>query len=286
METCPERWIIVTPCRNEAQNLRQLALSLAEQTYQCITLWVIVDDGSTDDTSQVASVLTTPFPIQVLRRMNSGGLAGGSEYEAWWYGVETGLRVFSNPTRVMKLDADMVLPSDYFEHMAGSVADLIGGLVWDWGSREQRHHIPGALKAYNLRALEVLRGLPKTIGLDVLDEIALERAGLQVAVIHDALVRTARPTGSSEGFVRGRVRNGRVLRWVGYNPVYFCLHVARYLVRRPVVLGGVLVVYGYATAGAGPYPVWLKRAHAQMQRRKLRSLMRNPIKWIRETYFY
>jgi len=46
------RYIVVTPCRNEAKNLPKLVQSMVSQTLRPL-LWVIVDDGSIDRTGEI-----------------------------------------------------------------------------------------------------------------------------------------------------------------------------------------------------------------------------------------
>ncbi len=46
------RYVIISPCRNEAEFMRQTLDTVVAQTIRP-TLWVIVDDGSTDDTPRI-----------------------------------------------------------------------------------------------------------------------------------------------------------------------------------------------------------------------------------------
>lgn len=49
------RYIVVTPCRNEEKNIPNLVQSITAQTIRPV-LWVIVDDGSTDRTSEIVKI--------------------------------------------------------------------------------------------------------------------------------------------------------------------------------------------------------------------------------------
>ena len=49
-------YAVITPVRNESENLRRLAHSLAEQTARP-AIWMIVDTGSDDDTGDVIAEL-------------------------------------------------------------------------------------------------------------------------------------------------------------------------------------------------------------------------------------
>lgn len=66
------RFTVFTPTFNRARTLRRLHDSLAAQTYRDFE-WLIVDDGSTDDTADVvASFAGAAFPIRCLRQANAG----------------------------------------------------------------------------------------------------------------------------------------------------------------------------------------------------------------------
>jgi poly-beta-1,6-N-acetyl-D-glucosamine synthase len=52
------RYAVVTPARNEEENIRRLGAALTAQT-QPPAEWVVVDDGSTDGTLDVLSALAS-----------------------------------------------------------------------------------------------------------------------------------------------------------------------------------------------------------------------------------
>src|SRR5512136_803454 len=61
-------YVIVTPARNEEDNLDRLAACVRAQTVKPLA-WVIVSDGSTDRTDEIARRLTAEAPpIRFLRR--------------------------------------------------------------------------------------------------------------------------------------------------------------------------------------------------------------------------
>jgi dolichol-phosphate mannosyltransferase len=281
------RLLIVTPMHNEADNVDGIHRALAGQSFKDID-WLVVD-GSVDETpARLATLTEWPVPT-VVTRSNDGGLIAGSAYTAWRAGVTAGLAGEIDYSHVMKLDADVRLPATYLETVLeamGPGVGIAGGVIEGTGMREQAHHVPGPVKIYTLETYRSLEGLPSAIGFDVMDEVACTSLGSTVAVVRTARFSLARAIGASEGSVHGRFRNGRVCRWTGYDPVYFLLHAARYLVRRPVGLGSVAMVVGYVRAGEGPYARDLRGAHARSQRAKLRDAARNPIAWLKYTYRY
>ena len=55
-------YLLVSPCRNEAAYMRITLDSVVNQTVQP-DLWVIVDDGSTDETPDILSDYAEKYPF-------------------------------------------------------------------------------------------------------------------------------------------------------------------------------------------------------------------------------
>src|SRR5919112_5577539 len=100
------RYLLVTPCRDEARYARRTLDSVAAQTVKP-ALWVIVDDGSTDDTPKILAEYAARAPfIKVSRRADRGDRKlGGGVIDAFYPGYDT-----INPDDfdyVCKLDLDL-----------------------------------------------------------------------------------------------------------------------------------------------------------------------------------
>lgn len=83
-------YAIISPCRDEADHIEACIASIAAQTIPP-TLWVIVDDGSTDRTPEIlaAAALQHPF-IRVVRRENRGQRSvGPGVIEAFYAGLDS-----------------------------------------------------------------------------------------------------------------------------------------------------------------------------------------------------
>jgi glycosyltransferase involved in cell wall biosynthesis len=281
-------FVIVTPAHDERDNIAALAGPLAASTVHP-DVWVVVDDGSSDGTGDVAAGADLPFPVRVVRRTNDGGLIGGSAFRAWQFGIDALTESEREAmTEVMKLDADVALPAPYLERALAAVrapgVGLVGGYKSDRSDREQLVHVPGSVGLYSSAGFDALQELPRHVGFDVVDEVAVRRAGLEVVVLRDLPYAMRRPVGASQGRVHGRRRNGVVCRWVGYSRPYFLLHVVRYVFRPPYAVGALAMAWGYLRAGRGPYPDWAREGTRDHQRSKLRALLRNPVGWLRRTY--
>lgn len=278
-------YLVVTPARDEADRLPHLAGSLARQHPGLVGLWVVVDDGSTDGTAESINAASLPFPVLVVRRAEAGGLATGGAFVAFRFGADAGLAQLPDATRILKVDADVVLDDNYLELIAAVPGDveLTGGVIAS-GDQEQADHVRGALKAYSRSAYDIVAGLPAALGWDAMDEVAIRARGGRVVCVPEAKADLTRRTGASEGLLRGRMRGGVVSRWCGYHPLYFALRLLRYAARPPFVIGSLAMLWSYLRAGRGPYPDDLRRAMKREQRRKLGRLARRPARTLRELF--
>jgi len=273
------RILIVTPAKNESENLPGLATSLSSTNGEFIHSWVIVVNGSTDGSEQVARALKAPFPIHVLVMESSGDLMNAPEFGAFLYGANLYFGSIPECTHIMKLDADVLLEPNYFQilHESSNLAGISGGPL----ASEQNDTVPGAVKMYSRLAFEVIKNFPISLGFDVLDEIAVTRIGLPVSVNVKARFKVVRYTASSQGILKGRFRSGRICRWTGYFPPYFALRVIRYAFRKPLLLGTICMLAGYLSSQSGPWDIELKNEMRKFQKNKIHKFIRNPLNMIR-----
>ena len=90
MMTPPRRYLLISPCRDEAQYLRRTLDSVAAQSVPP-ALWVVVDDGSTDDTPTILEAYARRLPyLRVVRRADRGRRqVGPGVIAAFYAGLET-----------------------------------------------------------------------------------------------------------------------------------------------------------------------------------------------------
>src|SRR5262245_6339824 len=112
--TSSRRYLLISPCRDEAQYLRSTLDSVAAQSVPP-ALWIVVDDGSTDDTPQILKEYAARLPyLRVVRRHDRGHRrVGPGVIEAFYDGLaQVRLDDFDY---LCKLDMDLTLPARYFE---------------------------------------------------------------------------------------------------------------------------------------------------------------------------
>ena len=67
------RLLVISPVRNEAAHIERVARAVAAQEL-LPAAWVVVDDGSTDDTVEILRALQAELPfLTIVERSNTAG---------------------------------------------------------------------------------------------------------------------------------------------------------------------------------------------------------------------
>src|SRR5262245_15997270 len=103
------RYVLISPCRDEASFIRHTLDSVTAQTV-LPAAWIIVDDGSTDESAAIVADYAGRWPfIRLVRRDDRGHRqVGRGVIEAFYAGYDA-IRI-EDYAFVGKLDLDLVLP--------------------------------------------------------------------------------------------------------------------------------------------------------------------------------
>lgn len=256
------RYAVITPCRNEAEFLPITIKTMVAQTVQP-AVWLIVDDGSTDETPQIIEAAAREHPwIRMVRRKDRGARAvGGGVVEAFNDGLATiNLHDYDY---VCKLDADLGLPEVYFERLmermeadprlgnfSGKTYIPTKGGKWV-SERMGDENAIGPTKFYRVECFRDIGGFVPQVCWDGIDGHMCRMKGWKALSldIEEIRVKHYRPHGSSQQSIWvGRQRWGRGKYFMGSSPLYM-LGVAAYrAVERPYVVGSVGLLVGYLRA--------------------------------------
>lgn len=275
------RILIVSPCRNEQEHMRRTLDSITGQS-RPPSLWVIVDDGSTDATPDILREYAERFPfIRVVSRKDRGARSvGPGVIEAFYAGMEgIDLDEFDY---VCKLDLDLDLPLDYFELLIAEMCreprlgsfsgkpfytDADGGRVPEWCDDEI---VVGMTKFYRVPCFQQIGGFVREVMWDGIDSHRCRMLGWLARSSDDERLRFEhlRPMGSSDkSLLRGRRRHGAGQYFMGTSLVYLLASAARRLRQRPLLLGAAAIVWGYVSAALKRKPRYEDRQFRQFLRR-------------------
>jgi poly-beta-1,6-N-acetyl-D-glucosamine synthase len=259
-------YAIVTPARNEHDNLARLAESMTAQT-ATPTWWVIVDDGSDDGTDALAAQLAAMHEWIIVcapEPATDGGLTQGRREGRDLLAFRRGAEALPAPVDVVvKVDADTSFAPQYFATLMGRFeADphlgIAGGSCYEqengaWKRKKVAgNHPRGASRAYRWDCYQASLRLEPKMGWDGLDEVQASMMGYRTVCFTDFGFRHHRPMGGRE---RDKLRASTVLGqaswYMGYRPTYM---LARALYRTPRDPLALAMLWGYGAAALSRTP--------------------------------
>lgn len=256
-------YVLISPCKNEGAYIEKTLQSIRAQTVPPAQ-WVIVDDGSTDNSAALIAAYQDEMPyIKVVSRPPGDRRVGGGVIEAF----NTGLAAVDVEAYdfLCKLDVDLDLPPRYFETLMDRMAadprlGTASGKAYyihpSTGARKSElcgdEASVGMTKFYRRACFEEIGGFVAEVGWDGYDCHRARWFGWRAISWDDPELQFIhlRPMGSSQKSIyRGRVRHGKGQFHLGAHPLFFLVSSAyRALRQRPYVTGTVFSVYGYVKA--------------------------------------
>jgi glycosyltransferase involved in cell wall biosynthesis len=273
---------VVTPCRDEARFARRTLDAVIRQT-EPPALWVIVDDGSRDETPAILAEYAARVPwIRVVRRVDRGDRkVGGGVIEAFYSGLD-GVDL-SGFDYVCKLDLDLDLPAGYFAGLMDRMeanprlGTCSGKAYFARGDPGAPIPFPlgddprlvserigdevsvGASKFYRVGCFQEIGGFVREVMWDGIDTHRCRQRGWTCRSWDDPELRFLhlRPMGTSHrSWWTGRARWGYGQWFMGTSPIWMLASATFRMTRPPVVVGGIAMLWGYlrsALAGAPRY---------------------------------
>jgi biofilm PGA synthesis N-glycosyltransferase PgaC len=247
------RYAIVTPLRDEAENLERIAACMAAQTV-VPDPWVLVENGSTDATPELAARLAQEHPW--IRVLTTQPAEAGERGAPIVHAIHEGLAALDPlPDSVGQLDADLTFPPDYFERLlreleANDRLGIVSGTCFEQDDGEWRErygtagNVWGAARLYRRACLEQVLPLEPRTGWDAIDAAQANARGWETQIMRDVPFYHHRREHERE---RNRwsawAAQGRVSHYLGYRPSYLVIRAAFRATRDPSALG---LVAGYA----------------------------------------
>jgi glycosyltransferase involved in cell wall biosynthesis len=259
-------YLLISPCRNEAEFMRLTLDSVVNQTIPP-SLWVIVDDGSTDETPKILAEYAERYSfIQIITKQDRGHRSvGPGVIEAFYYGYE---RIDTKKfDYICKFDLDLDLPEKYFEilikrmeknprigtcsgkaYFRGKKGQLISEKCGDETSL-------GMTKFYRRICFEEIGGFVRQVVWDGIDCHKCRQLGWLALSWDEPDLRFIhlRPMGSSQkSIITGRMRHGFGQYFMGTGFTYMFVTAMYRVLHPPYLIGGVSMLVGYIKS-------WFKR---------------------------
>jgi glycosyltransferase involved in cell wall biosynthesis len=249
-------YAVVTPARDEAANLTRLASSLAAQTVRPRT-WIVVDNGSTDGTLELARQLAAEHSwIRVFSLPGSSAADRGAPVVR---ALNAGIVALEAdpPDIFVNVDADISMEPDYFEQLlaefeadeslgiaSGSAFELRGDV---WRQRfVTGSTVWGASRAYRWQCLQDILPLEERVAWDGIDEFKANARGWRTGAFESLPFRHHRREGERDGSAwKARANQGHAAYYVGYRFWYLVLRALWQARQEPAALG---MVGGYVSA--------------------------------------
>jgi poly-beta-1,6-N-acetyl-D-glucosamine synthase len=281
------RYVLVSPCRDEARHMRRTLDSVAAQTLPPAR-WVVVDDGCSDQSPHILREYQKklPFLTVVTRKDRGCRSVGPGVIEAFYAGLETvDLDEFEY---LCKLDLDLDLPPRYFEGLVdrmeanprlgttsgkpyfhGAGGALVPETIGDEMS-------VGASKFYRTACFREIGGFVREVMWDGIDCHRCRMLGWAAESVDDEALRFLhlRPMGSSQrGVWAGRVRTGFGQYYMGTAPLFFLASAAYRLFKHPVLYGSAAMLWGYLSSAARRRPRYEDAEFRRFLRRYQRACL-------------
>ncbi len=257
-------YILISPCKDEGLYIEKTLASVAKQTIQPVQ-WIIVDDGSTDNSMEIVKKYqaTMPYIKIVTRAPQTGRNVGAGVILAF----NDGLPAITVPYDfICKFDVDLDLHPEYFETLLKKMDEdpLLGtcsGKAYyiDQNTGALRSELcgdeasVGMTKFYRRACFEQIGGFVVQVGWDGFDcHLARWNGWRALSWDTPEALRFIhlRPMGSSQKSIyRGRIRHGKGQYHQGTHPLFFLASsIFRSLKQKPYITGTFFSIYGYVKA--------------------------------------
>jgi biofilm PGA synthesis N-glycosyltransferase PgaC len=230
MPKTPEsRILLITPVRDEERYIGPMIESLVTQDLPPAK-WIIVDDGSVDDTRDIVIGYARRYPFISLLELSRGK----DERKPGGEGaVAQALRTISlvGFDFVARFDADLIFSPTYLSdmarhfHLEPALGIAGGGLYIVKDSAWQlekcpEYHVRGAVKMYRRSCFEQIGTLSSRIGWDTADEVMAWSKGWTTRSFFEYQVIHRRPTGSGLRFNKISWERGKAEYYTCSHPLF------------------------------------------------------------------
>lgn len=283
-------YVLITPARNEASYIQKTIDSVVAQTYRP-RKWVIVNDGSTDQTATIIEPYAQKYDwielvnIPVRRERN---------FAAKVHGFNLGREKVKDTEYdiIGNLDADVSLDSDHFEFLLTKFRNDprlgVAGTVFreqgyssETDSLEGQFHVSGQCQLFRRQCFDDIGGYlaNQAGGIDWIAATTARMKGWKTRSFREKSFFHYRHLGTAErSAFAAAFSYGEKDYFLGGHPVWELFRVAFRMIKSPYLIAGIGIGLGYAFAALRrlerPVSHELMTFHRREQMRKLRAILK------------
>lgn len=226
-------YYIVIPIHNEEAYLESTLNSILGQTLLPKKV-ILVNDNSTDSTETIINSFSSKHSI--FQKLNiistTQHMPGSKVINAFNKGFNV---LDENFDFIVKLDADIILPKNYFEVIGSHLKKepklgICGGFIyeqndcgeWILNHPMDKDHVRGAIKAYSNACFNAIGGLKNAMGWDTVDELLAKYHGFLIQTDLTLKVKHLRPTGKAYNKKAKRLQ-GKAMYSMRYGFLITCI---------------------------------------------------------------
>ena len=203
------KFLIIIPAYNEEESILSCLKSIENQSFQNFYC-VIVNDNSTDNTTQIVSnFIENKSRFCLLeRRANldseNAHSPGAKVVRAFNFGLNS--QDLRNFDIICKFDADVIFPTHYLEEInkvyeKNPKVGMASGIVyiekdgrWQFENLSSKNHVRGPIKSYRKSCFMEMGGLKEILGWDNIDVMLCKMYGFETLTLKKLWVKHLRPT--------------------------------------------------------------------------------------------
>jgi glycosyltransferase involved in cell wall biosynthesis len=254
------RYVLITSAKNEEKLIANTIESVISQTL-APTLWIIVNDGSTDGTENIIRTYLERYEyIKLMNRDNSTKRDFASKVFALNLAIESIKNLEYDFIGI--LDADITFAPNYYENMLHEFdkdpkLGLAGGDFFDIiGSQKFKviksaNSVRGGIQLFRKECFDQIGEFTplRYGGEDVIMEVLARKNGWKVQSFDYQMLEHHRLTGTGGwGIFEAKFREGVLAYTMGYHPLFQVIKSIHRQKERPYIISGILHFVGFVYA--------------------------------------
>lgn len=282
-------YVLVTPARNEEAFIEKTIKSVISQTIKPIK-WVIVSDGSTDDTDNIVKKYADEYNwIELIRTQDRKE----RNFAGKVYAFNEGYKRFKDLKFdiIGNLDADISFDDKYIEYLLQKFSQnsqlgvagtpFVEGKVSYYDFRfTRKEHVSGAFQLFRRECYDSVGGyIPLKAGaIDLVAVVTARMKGWHTETFMDKICVHHRPMGTAKySIIKSNFRDGYYDYPMGVHPIWEIFRTVYNITRKPIIIAGVTHMAGYFWA-------MLNRVPKLVSDEFIRYRRKEQMKWLSE-YF-